>query len=128
VTHALIPTFSLPGTSIGTSEAQAFLDALESGTSRYQYSKKLEHQGLSENYAQHLDRMLKVYQLRVVAFFPKLDCRSILKINLHCLQQNINCIYCTRYNALFFKGRKTGCQFSHNIMPRNGPFLELNSS
>jgi hypothetical protein len=34
ITHALIPSFSLPGTSIGTEEAESYLKARAEGASR----------------------------------------------------------------------------------------------
>ncbi len=60
VTHALIPSFSLPGTSIGTPEAEAYLIARAEGASRTKAGRILLEQGMSESSAKRLDRMLDV--------------------------------------------------------------------
>jgi hypothetical protein len=57
VTHALIPSFSLPGTSIGTAEAEAYLIARAEGVSRAKAASVLRAHGISEGYPKRLERM-----------------------------------------------------------------------
>ncbi|TVQ41574.1 MAG: hypothetical protein EA384_00130 [Spirochaetaceae bacterium] len=56
VTHALIPSFSLPGTSIGTEEAEAYLIARAEGVSRGKAGGILRAHGMSEGYPKRLER------------------------------------------------------------------------
>ncbi len=57
-THALIPSFSLPGLSIGSAEAERYLAAREAGASRGCAAAELLACGMSQGYPKRLERML----------------------------------------------------------------------
>jgi len=57
-THALIPSFSLPGLSIGSAEAERYLAAREAGVGRGGAAAELLARGMSQNYPKRLERML----------------------------------------------------------------------
>ena len=56
-THAMIPSFSLPGSSVGTTEVEGYLMARERGVGRGRASVELLRRGLSDSYPKHLERM-----------------------------------------------------------------------
>ena len=56
-THAMIPRFSLPGSSVGTAEAEGYLMARERGVGRGRAAVELLRRGMSEGYPKHLERM-----------------------------------------------------------------------
>jgi hypothetical protein len=57
-THALIPSFSLPGLSIGSAEAERYLAAREAGVGRGCAATELLARGMSGGYPKRLERML----------------------------------------------------------------------
>jgi len=71
VTHAMMPSFSLPNTSIGTEEAETYLVGRASGQSRTQAGRCLLERGLSDDYPRRLERMLKVAVNRGKALWPQ---------------------------------------------------------
>jgi hypothetical protein len=56
-THALIPSFSIPGLSIGSGEAERYLTSRESGVGRGRAAAELLARGMSERYMKHLEKM-----------------------------------------------------------------------
>ena len=56
-THALIPRFSLPGSSVGAAEVEGYLTARADGVGRGRASVELLRRGLSDGYPKHLERM-----------------------------------------------------------------------
>lgn len=57
-THALIPSFSLPGLSIGSAEAERYLAVREAGVGRGCAAAELLACGMSQSYPKRLERML----------------------------------------------------------------------
>ena len=57
-THALVPSFSLPGLSIGSAEAERYLAAREAGASRGCAAGELLACGMNQGYPKRLERML----------------------------------------------------------------------
>jgi hypothetical protein len=53
----MIPRFSLPGSSVGTAEAEGYLMARERGVGRGRAAVELLRRGMSEGYPKHLERM-----------------------------------------------------------------------
>jgi hypothetical protein len=53
----MIPSFSLPGSSVGTAEAEGYLIARESGVGRGRAAVELLRRGMSEGYPKNLERM-----------------------------------------------------------------------
>jgi len=57
-THALIPSFSLPGLSVGSAEAERYLEARQAGVGRGCAAAELLAHGMSPSYPKRLERML----------------------------------------------------------------------
>jgi len=131
VTHALIPGFSLPGTSIGTAEAEAYLLEREAGAGRGKAGAKLLEQGVSERYPKQLDRMFQTAVARGKALFPEAadsklqglswvvqtvgnSERPIWALNRFCLEHRRNCLCFSRASILIFNFHSAGRLASHN--------------
>ena len=125
VTHAVIPSFSLPGTSIGTAEAEGYLQNREEGKSRSLSGVELIAEGFDVKYLKGLEKRFKIGVLRAKAFFPyegditkwglewirsvvKTGSRPLYKINRYCLDYGVNSIFFNRFTILIFKVKNTG--------------------
>lgn len=119
VTHAIMPSFSLPDTSIGTREAEAYLKGRASGQSRAAAGRCLLERGLSGDYPRRLERMLEVAVSRGKALWPRLGeqslqglewmqslCgatdRPLLAMNLFALAHGVNALCFSRPAILLF--------------------------
>lgn len=69
-THALIPSFSVPGTSIGMDELESFIFKRAEGTSRMEAGTLFRYRGLGEDYLRCLERRLLAGIHRTKALFP----------------------------------------------------------
>lgn len=114
-THALIPEFSLPHTSIGTKEAEEYLKTNNKKIYRAVFSKK----GMSGRYTESLHKTLSRCMLRAKVLFAHRgdqtqDLRSwflsafggntpILDCNRQCLSRKYNPVFCSRITILLFK-------------------------
>ena len=131
VTHALMPAFSLPGTSIGTVEAEAYLDERERGVGRGTAAKPLLELGVSLRYPKQLERMFATAVSRAKALFPdaadeRLSAmawvhtvivsteRPLWSLNRYSLSRGYNCICFCRASILTFAPRSAGSLSSHN--------------
>ena len=132
-THAVIPCFSLPGTSIGTEEAEEYLHRRAEGMGRGSAGKNLQRRGMmSEKYPCRLDQMFLVSVDRAKALFPftgdsrlngmewvksvvEEPARPLYSLNCFCLEHGVNAVCCTRASILVFRARKSGGAFSHNL-------------
>ena len=70
-THALIPSFSLPGTSIGLEEVQAFLVQRAAGISRAIAGASFAARGLGEDHLRSLQRRCVKAIRQAKALFPQ---------------------------------------------------------
>ena len=94
-THAVIPSFSLPGTSSGTKEAEACLIKRAGGESRGTCGKILEPLELSEKYVLQLDKMFAESIDRSKALFPEEGDRTLNGM------QWVRSVGCDRYRPLY---------------------------
>ena len=69
-THALIPEFSLPGSSIGTTEANTYISLRQEGRSQRTASAVFSSCGTGENYGRRFEVRLKKARLQAMALFP----------------------------------------------------------
>jgi hypothetical protein len=130
-THAVIPSFSLPGTSIGTLEAEQYLLERHQGISRNKAGEQLFEQGMSRGYPKELERMLQSAISRAKALFPtaaesflwglqwiEAICgptdRPLLRLNLFCLAHGVNAICFCRSSILVFARTRRIAGVSHN--------------
>ena len=131
VTHALIPSFSLPGTSIGTEEAEAYLIARAEGVSRAKAGGGLRARGMSEDYPRRLERMfaaavhigkallsgvgeVEQHGLAWVGSVCGVSDRPLWGINCFGLDHQVNGLcFCRRW-LLAYRRTAVGGQVSHN--------------
>lgn len=120
-----MPGFSLPGTSIGTEEAEEYMVRREQGEGRRKASKVFSGgKSVSGNYPAMLDKALQVALDRARAVFSgevdegfqgtawiaKLTAQNekpIVSLNQYCLEHGVNCICLTRFVIHLF-GEKRG--------------------
>lgn len=144
-THAVIPSFSLPGTSIGTAEAEQFVREIEAGSSVYAAACTFEAKGIDSSYTYKARSFFTKYFHRAKALFStygkadlhglawirsvvNLDKDLITSFNLFCLSHRVNAVFCNRASILLFKEKKPGNGTSHNIPVRKTDEKEIDSS
>jgi hypothetical protein len=142
-THAVIPSFSLSGTSIGTSEAEQYLFRRQQGASRNKAGKQLFERGMSSSYPKQLERMLHTAVSRAKALLPAVDgtflsglpwiealCgptdRPLFSLNRFCLAYGFNAVCCCRSSILVFARTRRIGGVSHNpdSAPRAGTVID----
>lgn len=136
-THALIPSFSLPGLSIGSAEAERYLIAREAGVGRGRAAAELSALGMSGGYPKRLERMLATTVTRGKALLVALGkeqlqglawLRSVVgdvehplvELNRIGLAAGVNGICFSRASILLFPAPSRGRRISH----KNGSALE----
>jgi hypothetical protein len=135
-THAVIPSFSLPGTSIGAKEAEEYLIKRAEGVGRGVAGKVLLQVGLSEKYPLQIDKMFQTSVNQAKALFPQEGdptlngmqwVRSVISeperplysLNCFCLEHGVNAVCCTRSFIQTFRVWKAGRIISQNVgLPR----------
>ena len=144
-THALIPSFSLPGTSMGTVEAEDYLIRRQAGDSREKAFTELTAKGYHPSYAKKFERMLHTSISQAQALLPKCGdpylhglewIRSIvddhphplLALNDLCLRNGFNAVCCTRYTIHRFTDYKPGTISSHDSTRSGNMERRLDSS
>ena len=144
-THAVIPSFSLPGTSIGTKETEKYLIKRAKGVGRGTAGKILLQVGLSEKYQINIDKMFQTSVDQAKAHFPhegnstlngmewvKLVVsdpeRPLYSLNCFCLEHGVNAVCCTRSSIQTFRVRKAGIRFSHNFGTSQNEVAGIDSS
>jgi hypothetical protein len=150
VTHALIPSFSLPGTSIGTKEAELFLNDRAAGLSQATASKYFLSKGLSVKYAAYFEKKVKRCTARMKAILPEKGDTSrhgieylkslmawaddqeqtglISSANRICLSHSVNAVFCNRVSILLFVKRKAGIFSPLNLGAELIPGHEIDST
>jgi hypothetical protein len=132
VTHAIIPSFSLPGTSIGTQEADSYILRREQGQGRGRAARVFcGEKAMSPNHPAVLDRAFRVAVDRAKAIFaaqPDRGLRGVAwvqaltgetghpmaSLNQYCLEHRVNGICLTRYPIHLFGGKGAGEPAPHN--------------
>ena len=103
-THALIPEFSLPGTSIGTKEANKYIAFEKKVMSAVQKAM-----AIFPDKKDTLHNPLLLYQSQVES-----DKNIILKINYAFLERGYNPLFFSRSNILRIREIKTGIRLPLN--------------
>jgi len=132
VTHAIIPSFSLPGTSIGTQEAEAYLRLREQGQGRGRAARVFSgEKAMSPNHPAVLDHAFQVAVDRAKAIFVgEADERlegiawvealtgetghPMVSLNQYCLEHRVNGICLTRYSIHLFREKAARPPAPHN--------------
>lgn len=73
----MIPSFSLPGLSIGSAEAEGYLRAREAGVGRGRASSGLLARGMAEGYPKSLEKRLVTAVNRGKALFVGFGCEQL---------------------------------------------------
>jgi len=137
-THALIPLFSVPCTSMGREEAERCLKARGEGASRTEAGAELVERGMEERTGRNLERKLATAVERGKAIWPKAAdvtlepwawiqavCGStpqpILAMNRFALEHGVNAICFCRAPILLFRPRIRGERASHKPASAAGP-------
>ncbi len=140
-THAVMPAFSLPGSSAGTREAEQYLLARERGVSRSQAAGELMRLGMGAGFGKQLERRLAVSIVRAKALFPgagdqqlsglqwiRSACTSsgmpVLELNRFCLDRQVNPLCFCRSTILLF-GRTRAAP--HNLGSAHGSVSAIGS-
>jgi hypothetical protein len=127
-----MPSFSLPGTSIGTEEAERYLIRRQQGASRRRAAEELLSKGLSGCYAKQLERMTEVAVFRAKALFPSAAdptlwglawiqavCgqadRPLFALNRFSLKRGFNAPCFCRSSILLFDRKRIKERISHNV-------------
>ena len=125
-THAVIPSWSLPNTSVGTAEVERYLMARERGDSRAVALAELRGLGMHAGCGKQLERRLEVIVSRGKALWPQAadlqlgglawvraacaprpPATPLLSLNHFSLERRVNAICCSRSSILLF-GRRPG--------------------
>ena len=132
VTHAIIPSFSLPGTSIGTQEADSYIQSRAGGQGRGRAARVFSgRKAMSPNHPAVLDRAFRVAVDRAKAIFAAQADRGLtgiawvqaltgetghplVSLNQYCLEHRVNGICLTRYPIHLFGGKGAGGPAPHN--------------
>jgi hypothetical protein len=148
-THALIPVFSVPGTSLGREEAEKCLQARAGGASRWTAAAELVQRGWELRVGKRLERMLGTAVERAKAIWPEAAeltlgprawiqavCGSgeqpILGMNRFALEHGVNAICFCRAPILLFRVGTRGRSRSHRPASagggrRSGRLLSMHS-
>ncbi|OFW65229.1 MAG: hypothetical protein A2Y74_05565 [Actinobacteria bacterium RBG_13_63_9] len=129
-THALIPVFSVPGTSLGREEAERCLQDRAAGASRSRAAAELVARGWEVRVGKRLERKLATAVERGKAIWPSaaevsLEARAwvravcgsseqpILGMNRFALEHGVNAICFCRAPILLFRAAVRGGHRSH---------------
>jgi len=124
-THALIPEFSLPGTSIGTAEANEYMYCRQNGVSQKTASEIFTTKGMSQRYGIRFEKRMMAARHKAMALFS--DKKNILHnplllfnsrdestlpaiqlVNYQFLKAGYNPLFFSRRNILRVRENKLG--------------------
>jgi len=137
-THAIIPSFSVPGCSIGTKELNYFIKAIARGKTVEEAGQCFVDAGMSPDYPESIHKRLKRYRSRIETIFEPVTflfaCYSHLILHLvdnnidpvkglHqlCSRRRFNPVLFSRTNILAFPDNNSIHRFSHNLTFRVPP-------
>ena len=130
-THAIIPSFSVPGCSIGTKELNHFIKAIDRGETVEEAGQCFIDAGMSPDYSESIHKRLKCYRSRIETIFAPVTflfaCYSQLILHLTnnnvdpvkelhnlCSRNRFNPVLFSRINILAFPDNNSIYRFSHN--------------
>ena len=145
ITHAIIPSFSIPGTSLGTEEVEKYLINRELKLSRIDalsglfFTNDIQKTGrkLEDMFERIINRskvLLNVktdHRLTNLEWIESICGKSkapLTSLNLYGLSKGINGIAFNRINILLFKNNNMGLPFSLNMGTSIRKTLELDSA
>ena len=137
-TNAIIPSFSVPGCSIGTKELNCFIKARGRGETIEEAGQCFIDAGMSPDYPESIHKRLKRYRSRIETIFETVMflfvCYSQLILHLTknnidpvrelhqlCSRKRYNPVLFSRINILAFPDNNSIHRFSHNTTFRVPP-------
>ena len=145
ITHALIPSFSLPDSSHDTQDVEKYLAARELGHIRREAGAHFLAAGRSLRVLKRIERSFErcmrnwstifavavsarqAYAELAAVVAPELSIVAggasvLLAANHYALKRGVNAVFASRSSILLFRARKAGVMFSHNLAsPRGVP-------
>ena len=130
-THAIIPSFSVPGCSIGTKELNSFIMAIGRGETVEKAGQCFIDAGMSPDYPESIHKRLKSYRSRIETIFTPVKflfaCYSQLILHLTknntnpvrelhqlCSRKGFNPVLFSRIDILAFPNNNSIHRFSLN--------------
>lgn len=130
-THALMPSFSLPGTSLGTVEAEGFIAGRSAGYSRRVAGSLLIERGVSEEYLRRIEKLIHTGIHRAKALFTHLvpqvgeayrwlkeatggHNRPIIVLNARSIALGFGAVFCSLAVGAGRRTRNSGIRVSHD--------------
>ena len=145
--HAIIPSFSLPGTSLGTMEVEIFYEKRASGSSRNEAGEELLKKGVSQKHLKHIEKRITRGVRQMKALFPDRADKTmpfyawimrflsianlknfIREMNRTCLSHGFNAVFCSRINIILFGKNKTEEGSSNDMDSPARPTIGIDSS
>ncbi|MCK5199253.1 MAG: hypothetical protein KAR21_12925 [Spirochaetales bacterium] len=137
-TNAIIPSFSVPGCSIGTKELNYFIEARGRGETIEEAGQCFIDAGMSPDYPESIHKRLKLYRSRIETIFAPLtflfagysqlilyltknNIDPVSKLHQLCFDQRYNPVLFSRVNILAFPENNSVQRFSHNTTFRVPP-------
>ena len=130
-THAVIPSFSLPGTSLGTTEVEAFIVGRYTGESRRKAGGMLTARGVPEEYLRRIEKLVCAAIHQAKALFgdsapligqpygwlkeaTAADPRPIFTVNTWSVAGGYGAVFCSLAAGAGRRTRSSGIGFSHD--------------
>lgn len=129
-THAIIPSFSVPGCSIGTKELNIFINTRNLGKSIDEAGQCFVDAGMSADYPESIHKKLKHFRSRIETVFSPVtalwknysslivslagEIEPAWKLNCLCAERGFNPVLFSRINILSFPQIKVGSVNSLN--------------
>ncbi len=130
-THAIIPSFSVPGCSIGTKELNYFIKAIGTGATIEEAGQCFIDAGMSPDYPESIHKRLQRYRSRIETIFSPLsiifkdyshlilhltnnNIDPVGKLHRICYVRNFNPVLFSRINILVFPDNNSQYRYSHN--------------
>jgi len=127
----LIPSFSLPGTSLGTGEVEAFIAGRRDGRSRREAGRHLTNRGVPEDSLRRIEKLIYTAIQRAKVLFGDLavqigevyhwlkeatagDPRPIIVLNACSIALGYGAVFCSLAVGAGRRRRNSGIRFSHD--------------
>lgn len=143
-THALIPSFSVPGTSIGMDEIESFIFKRAGGASRMEAGALLRFHGFGEDYLRSLERRILAGIHRAKALFlewgdhrlppwqwlidaAERSAHPVYRLNRLSIAAGWGAIFCALASGAGLRTTKAGAGSSHDIASARMPGQPIDS-
>ena len=126
ITHALIPSFSLPDTSHDTVSVEQYLADRAKGMPRSEAGRHILEQGFEAQVLRRLERAYERCSNAWLALFSTMPshvpeqgrpaCQpDLCAMNRFALSHRVNAVFCSRASILLFKTQRARTVIPHNV-------------